>query len=999
MSVIFRFKVSIQDKGRDRQVHVEKNSFIIGRGKDADIMIPDDLISREQLRITHSLGNIWMEELGSSNGTWLDGKKIPANHKMIYRPGQILALGGKSGPLLALECTVIEDVVQGQKPMDEQIWAQEKKVVNGSAPMPAQVKRSVPTPALHVETPAVAPTPAREKLAIVSKKVEAAAPEERITSIKSQAEQNLFEHIRNLVGSEAEAIRDACVEEAKRVKKTAEEFASQHIQTARAEAVQTMNEAEAHANKKMSELKSFESDANRRLSEAQNERQAILAELSQLKESESSYRETLEQLQQTIQHEEKRIQFEIEKLKEDKNHFEQESRNLDERINNAAADERKLKADLQAEMSEVLFQINQLKVEIEQAEELKERLNPEVNELESDKEKLRTQISSLKADYEREEGLLKILARDYDEAQKGLERSRIEFEVTTQNLEIQRKEIHKTRDEVTTLHKLASEVLEQAKLQSQAMLEEVTLRSEVMVRDAQEKVQSLNEQKERLQSDIDLERAQKLSLVQDELDRAKLENDKSVQKLNEKKSKLIKDLEKMAVSGHEEFHKIINQAKADAQEIKQNSLSEASLLQQTSAAESKRLRNEAEKALEKAELIAAARLEQAKIEVQAEKDRVKHELTQLEMRKHSMEEDVLEARRKREDLLDGARDKVREALAQAENDALILKKQIFDAGKVEAKELLVQAESLAKEEKSKLVIQLAEMKHLESARIKEMRAQSEEDWNQRRTERAKTVSTNLYALLATEMYKFRNKPMDDAFIETFSKEFKELVVDTMLDRVGPDTSKLQSILKTGADAKNKEFRFWRKVKIGGFSAAALLAILIFFPQVVTIPKDKIVSAFTDKKDNNSSDVFLKKIQDARVKAVYAPTSTAEYKSSYVENVLYTTDFITKVQDQSFQDKWILDLNDWFIRSLDVKDTTIIKFVSLENNLLRDLAKIKAGIDPANIAPGIEQMNNREVEFRQKLSDIFGDPTKVERYYEFSAKFWNEFYNPRKPAAN
>ena len=76
--------------------------------------------------------------------------------------------------------------------------------------------------------------------------------------------------------------------------------------------------------------------------------------------------------------------------------------------------------------------------------------------------------------------------------------------------------------------------------------------------------------------------------------------------------------------------------------------------------------------------------------------------------------------------------------------------------------------------------------------------------------------------------------------QRFSKEFKELVVDTMLDRVGPDTSKLQSILKTGADAKNKELRFWRKVKIGGFSAAALLAILIFFPQVVTIPKDKIV---------------------------------------------------------------------------------------------------------------------------------------------------------------
>jgi hypothetical protein len=107
------------------------------------------------------------------------------------------------------------------------------------------------------------------------------------------------------------------------------------------------------------------------------------------------------------------------------------------------------------------------------------------------------------------------------------------------------------------------------------------------------------------------------------------------------------------------------------------------------------------------------------------------------------------------------------------------------------------------------------MKHIEMAKIKELRAQSEEEWSHRRIERSRTVSTNLYALVASEMYKSRNRPMDDAFIESFSKEFKELVVDTMLDRVGPDTSKLQSMLKNGADAKTKEIRFWRKVKIGG----------------------------------------------------------------------------------------------------------------------------------------------------------------------------------------
>jgi hypothetical protein len=995
MSVIFHFKVSIQEKGKDRQIHVEKSSFVIGRGKDADIVISDDLISREQIRVSHSLGNIWMEELGSSNGTWLDGKKLPANQKMIYRAGQIVSLGGRSGPMLALECTVNEDVISASKAQTTEHWMPEKKVVNGPIQVAAPVRRS-PPPIASIPIPEVAPV--REKLTVIQSLPEM-EPEEKIIRIKSQAEENLFEHIRKLVGTEAEAIREACLEEAKKVKKNAEDFASQQLQAARVEAEQIISEAEAHVSHKINELRGFESDAQRKLFEAKSDFNKAREELAQIKESESIYRQTLKQLQQTIETEEARIQFEMDRLNSEREQFDVEARELDERIQHAASEERRLKADLEAEMNQIYFKMNQVKTEIEKSEAIKESLGPQVDLLSKDKNLLENKINDLKLDHEKESGLLKLLALEYDEAQKGLERSRIEFEVTSKNLEIQRKEIHKSRDEVEILHKSATETLANAQQESRAKLESAQQESKAMLESAQKEVQFLNEQKERLKIELDLERTQNLASLKDELDRAKAENEKSVIKLQDKKTNLIKDIEKMAVTGHEEFHKIINQAKAEATELKHNSLNDAATLKLVSETEAKRLKEEAGKVLEKAEAESKSRLKKLRLDLQIEKDALKQELAQLEMRKHSMEEDVLEARRKREDLLDGARDKVREALALAETEALNLKKQILDAAKIEAKELMIQADNLSKDEKAKLVIQLAETKHFEMAKIKEMRAQSEEEWSHRRIERSRSVSTNLYALVASEMYKSRNRPMDDAFIESFSKEFKELVVNTMLDRVGPDTNKLQSMLKNGADAKTKEIRFWRKVKIAGLSTAALLALLIFFPQVITAPKNIIVAAFTEKKENSGSDVFLKKLQQSRVKAIYAPKTTAEFKSSYVENILYTTDFATRVQDTTYQDKWILDLNDWFIRSLDVKDTTIIKFVSLESNLLRDLEKMKADINPANIAPSLELMNNRESEYRQKLSEIFGDPAKVERYYEYSAKFWNDFYNPRKPAAN
>ena len=72
--------------------------------------------------------------------------------------------------MIALECTVIEDIISVQKPVEELVWIPEKKVVNGpaTAPRPVEVKRPAPpaVPAAKVEVPQA---PVREKLAIVSK--------------------------------------------------------------------------------------------------------------------------------------------------------------------------------------------------------------------------------------------------------------------------------------------------------------------------------------------------------------------------------------------------------------------------------------------------------------------------------------------------------------------------------------------------------------------------------------------------------------------------------------------------------------------------------------------------------------------------------------------------------------------------------------------------------------------------------------------------------------
>ena len=55
---------------------VAKDRFLIGRGKHCDLIINSGKVSREHAAITRE-GNVWfMEDLGSSNGTWFDKRRI-----------------------------------------------------------------------------------------------------------------------------------------------------------------------------------------------------------------------------------------------------------------------------------------------------------------------------------------------------------------------------------------------------------------------------------------------------------------------------------------------------------------------------------------------------------------------------------------------------------------------------------------------------------------------------------------------------------------------------------------------------------------------------------------------------------------------------------------------------------------------------------------------------------------------------------------------------------
>jgi hypothetical protein len=61
--------------GRELE-RVEKDRFVIGRGKHCDLIINSGKVSREHAAIVRSGSDWFIEDLGSSNGTWFDKRRI-----------------------------------------------------------------------------------------------------------------------------------------------------------------------------------------------------------------------------------------------------------------------------------------------------------------------------------------------------------------------------------------------------------------------------------------------------------------------------------------------------------------------------------------------------------------------------------------------------------------------------------------------------------------------------------------------------------------------------------------------------------------------------------------------------------------------------------------------------------------------------------------------------------------------------------------------------------
>jgi predicted component of type VI protein secretion system len=82
--------VMFRNDGERRSFSITREMTVIGRRQDCDLMIPLGEISRKHCRIIRDGDSLRLEDLGSSNGTFVNGRRV---QEAVLEPGDTIQVG------------------------------------------------------------------------------------------------------------------------------------------------------------------------------------------------------------------------------------------------------------------------------------------------------------------------------------------------------------------------------------------------------------------------------------------------------------------------------------------------------------------------------------------------------------------------------------------------------------------------------------------------------------------------------------------------------------------------------------------------------------------------------------------------------------------------------------------------------------------------------------------------------------------------------------------
>lgn len=1035
------------------QVHlVDSEKFIIGRGVESSIVLPDPSISRKHLGVLVSKGTLLVKDLSTNNITYVDGQKTKRGEVYTYKIGQPIKLGTFDA---IITFDVIQKVLEPSEVDFDGVPTDVRDKFNNLIVAAQHVYQDNERKSEQLGQKIIENNTREGNLYIEEAKAQA---EEILKRCEHDATRMIEEskeketRLRNEIVSEAQKTAKALFDEASMFKERTVSEANNYRSTTMAEAnlskAQILNEANNYKKTTVEEAqetakhlivdaKSYyarsKGEADDALSKTKQEVQQLTFDANEmLNKTKEQVRLMSDEADARIKKIKEATDAEVFDLKAQAQDFLDQSR------------ESNLKASLDADnaLREANAAAEQIfKTKKEESEEHAKRVIAEARSILAEAEVKAEKISNETVEISRkfaQEKADKIIAEAYKAAERLKEDLKKQYEeMTSQRM----KEI-----EVTNRKKE-----EELRNERQKWITERDVRDKILNQEYDERKQQYLDEHEENKAELDRSR-QTLMDLKNKLTQNDLKNkdiEETIERLTESKNNIESNLSKL----RDEHSTIVSELKVvhDAQVLKFKT--EYEILEKTLMTDHEANKNRVKE--EFAELNKRLKDENAEL-VHAQNEKYKN-LVETNEREHrelveNQRAEFEKNQKEFKEILHGLQVETKKTRDEAElrlKDRLVaievehvnklkemdtkyqatfeeykeksklLKEIQFDIteasrniaayrmqiGQLETESQNAKSSLQAQIHNAKEAVKIEHTRHkqdmereLQQIRLYEREKAEKEikdtlaSFSARKEKFALLLTQDLEGLMANFLTSSQTLTDPQNVIK---KEVRQFVAKAFDENYIELSRVLDKDVKMEVAQLSEERRV--RIKTWALGAAGLAVVYYVLGPVLGVFDDKFFR-MTNERGESAQQEFTREQREIKEAKKFVPVQTADWKSSFVDNFIYTSGFYQAQSNKDYENDWIRKLYRVFVKEMKMDDEVVARLVGIERSMFSRLEEEYKQINPDFVEMTVTKMRTVEKESEARIKDILKTDAKYSRFERERREFWQPRLDLRVPAS-
>lgn len=912
-------------------------TFVIGRSQNADFSIPHPNLSREHVRVSLKNGEVWMEDLGSANGTFVQGQRIPAKSTVKIKPGYRVLLGTGSNVILLLEA------VEGYEPLPEP----EPK---GDVDLPTARERTLAAITRNQNARAAETPEQRERTRNTIThgkpiKMELDFPQQHFPH---EVKKEKVAELRIL-----EAKKQRVIEDIQYKEREIDDLRSK-IREMREESLKLKEQTESYK-------KEVQPLADRKL-----DLEKCVAELDVIYEEkidalETGFRDLKSTLEEShsvrMARSDKEHKEKVRKLDEEYARKLQQLENETESVRNEGEKLRdtliKEKKTLEETLRKVRAEAHELEAE---RRLLQVRIDTEIAQLQGQKLKLENEIETTRRSGE-------IIARDAQATAERVSAEKAKLEETRRSVQEAKSEYERVRHAIETVKQSEEKNL---------------LRIEELKRN----ILDLERKAEGIQGSLRVAEADAEAIRQS----AKQEADHYRKTVHEQaeaeRAAIRKNTEAQVAQQLQAAH---DQAAAQLQAAEKQATAQLQAAHQEATNRVNSAEIQAATIVANAETEATQQIQNAQTEARSYLDRAQFEGNQyFEAKKTAAEELYAQTQARAAQIESGSKGGAERALAEAQLQIEAKRKQ-FETELSDMKK---------RNEQEIRQVRTNALADIEAAREREAR-----EFTAKLRSRVKEIGDQVDRIVGSKLTTQFGVTMDPVSLKAFSDEIHHVVESVIGPAKGGGKSSstktstniettLNNVLPVDVQARDRVAQYWKRVGIAAGVCFVLLMGKIIFPGAYS-SAGRAVGQALEVKDNTDA-VVRRLLRERQLAMTFVTEQDQQFRDSYTDNILYTEGFIEMKEDVETQKVWTLGLNKFFQGELGLTEKAIVQFGSAEGRIIRELIEQRKNIIPATSAAGIQKMRELETPVVKEMKFIVRNEANWQKFLTYHRNFYTQY---------